>query len=570
MIEGQLPVEVSEITSRLVSFPGPSGMQLVGYVDGGAEAVWNERVVILAPRYGETKKNNLQLAYVLVANGFKVLRFDQTNHMGDSDGTMDQFTLSGAADDILAAVDYIDRFYEPAEVVLVTLSLSARCGFRACSKDARISRFVSLVGMFDMDRTLQAIYNRDFFGELKAGATWNKVDILGFEIEGSKFYQDLVQTDMLNLSGTLADAEKVEVPVLHLRAENDLWVAHEDVDEVMSRCRSGRVMTIPDVGHEINENPEAFKFVIKEVVAFCSDGLPPSEAGVMVPAKKVLLGQNRVERKQLQESIKFTDTEGEFWGEYLGKFGIIEDAKYYVEYFGKMAELLGGVQSNDVLLDAGCGNGFFGISIIRSLIHNLSAKKVFPHPIHYCGVDFTSCGLSRSYSRHVPELIDLHQQLSSEFREIAYSYRKLDFDSVGGANGGRLPFADGSLDKICCSLVLSYLKDPLSLMQEFYRILRPGGVAVVSSMKPGCDMTVLYHSYVTQGSEAKTELEAGNEQDASGLLSAAGRIKLKRDAGVYQFFEFEELEQLAALSGFENTRSCRSFGNQANLIRLVK
>jgi ubiquinone/menaquinone biosynthesis C-methylase UbiE len=118
--------------------------------------------------------------------------------------------------------------------------------------------------------------------------------------------------------------------------------------------------------------------------------------------------------------------------------------------------------------------------------------------------------------------------------------------------------------------VLSYLKDPLSLMQEFYRILRPGGVAVVSSMKPGCDMTVLYHSYVTQGSEAKTELEAGNEQDASGLLSAAGRIKLKRDAGVYQFFEFEELEQLAALSGFENTRSCRSFGNQANLIRLVK
>jgi SAM-dependent methyltransferase/alpha-beta hydrolase superfamily lysophospholipase len=545
-------------------------MQVVGYMDAGAEEVWNERVVILTPRYGETKKNNLQLAYTLVANGFKVLRFDQTNHIGESDGTMDQFTLSGAADDILAAVDYIDRFYEPAEVVLVTLSLSARCGFRACSKDARISRFVSLVGMFDMDRTLQAIYNRDFFGELKAGATWNKVDILGFEIEGSRFYQDLVQADMLNLSGTLADAEKVKVPVLHLRAENDLWVAHEDVDNVISRCRSGKVLTIPEVGHEINENPAALRFVIQEVVAFCLDGQPQSHAAPMVPAKKVLLGQNRLERTQLQASIKFTDTESEFWGEYLGKFGIIEDAKYYVEYFGKMAELLGGIQSNDILLDAGCGNGFFGISIIRSLVHDLSVKKEFPHPIHYCGVDLTSHGLGRSYSRHVPELIDLQQQLSGEYRGIAYSYRKLDFDAVGGADGGRLPFADGSVNKICCSLVLSYLKEPLELMREFHRILKPGGVAVVSSMKPGCDMTVLYHNYVTQGSEKQTELESENEQDASVLLSAAGRIKLKKDTGVYQFFEFEELEQLAALSGFGDTRSCRSFGNQANLIRLVK
>ena len=74
MLKGQLPTAVSDITSRLVSFPGPSGLQVVGYIDEGAEDVWNERVVILAPRYGETKKNNLQLAYELVANGFKVLR----------------------------------------------------------------------------------------------------------------------------------------------------------------------------------------------------------------------------------------------------------------------------------------------------------------------------------------------------------------------------------------------------------------------------------------------------------------------------------------------------------------
>ncbi len=564
MLKGQLPTAVSDITSRLVSFPGPSGLQVVGYIDEGAEDVWNERVVILAPRYGETKKNNLQLAYELVANGFKVLRFDQTNHIGESDGAMHAFTLSGATEDILAVVDYVDRFYEPSEVVLITLSLSSRCGFRACAQDSRISRFVSLVGMLDMDRTLRAIYNRDFFGELKAGATWSRVDILGFEIEGDKFYQSLVDSDMLNLSGTLIDSAQVSAPVLHLCAERDLWVEREDVDQVMSCCCNGRVVSIPSVGHELNENPESLKFAIQEVMAFCAEGLAGNSDALCVPDMKVLLRQNRLERSKLQASMDFSESESEFWGEYLGKFGIIEDAKYYVEYFDKMSALLGAIQPSDVLLDAGCGNGFYGISIIRALIRDSSVRGSLPQPIHYCAMDLTSHGLTRSYSRHTESLVEFQRQQLCDSGAVGFSYRKVDFDAVGGELGAALPFTDGSISKICCSLVLSYLKEPLNLMQEFYRVLKPGGVAVVSSMKPGCDMTVLYHDYVTQ------DVGGEGEQDASILLSAAGRIKLKKDTGVYQFFDVEELEHLAAQVGFMETRSCRSFGHQANVIRIVK
>ncbi|CAA6690217.1 MULTISPECIES: methyltransferase domain-containing protein [unclassified Lentimonas] len=566
MLKGKAPVVISEITSRLVSVPGPSGLQVVGYIDEGSEGEWNERIVILAPRYGETKKNNLQLAYELVANGFKVLRFDQTNHIGESDGEMPAFTLSGATDDILSVVDYVDRFYEPAEIVLITLSLSSRCGFRACAQDPRISRFVSLVGMLDMDRTLRAIYNRDFFGELKAGATWSRVDILGFEIEGDKFYNSLVETDMLDLSGTLTDSERVLAPVLHLCAEKDLWVAREDVDQVIARCPNGRVVQVPHVGHELNENPESLKFAIREVLGFCSEGLKRVSDDTYVPDLKVLLRQNRVERLKLQASIQFAESETEFWGEYLGKFGIIEDAKYYVEYFDKLSGLLGAIQPGEVLLDAGCGNGFFGISMVRALIRDASVSGELPQPIHYCAIDLTANGLARSYSRHAEALVDLQRQQLCKSAGVGFSYRKIDFDIVGGERGASLPFADGSISKICCSLVLSYLKEPLNLIQEFYRVLKPGGVAVVSSMKPGCDMTVLYHNYVTQGDDLAVE----GEKDAASLLSAAGRIKLKKDTGVYQFLDVEDLEHLAAQAGFLGTRSCRSFGNQANVIRVVK
>ncbi len=556
--------EVSEISSRLVTFPGPEGRRIVGYLDEGPEGRWNERVIVLAPRYGETKKNNLQLAYLLTANGFKVLRFDQTNHIGDSDGSMDQFTLEGVGHDITCVVDYVDRYFEPTEVILMTLSLSARCGLRACAQDARISRFVSLVGMVNMDRTLKAIYNRDFFGELASGATWTKVDILGFEIDGARFYKSLISSNMLDLAGAVEDAKQVQVPALHLCAENDLWVAKEDVDTVMAECSQGSVELVNNVGHEVNENPQAVQQAFGRMLEFCCEGLPAERRLNCLPNKKVLLAQNKLERTQLQAAMKFTDTEDEFWGDYLGKFGIIEAAAYYVEYFKTVADLLGAIESYDVLLDAGCGNGFYGVSVMRAMMQEMKRQGQLPKSVHYCGIDLTKEGLFRSYSRHVDELMRIQRESLKDAGFVGFSYRKLNFDDLGGDAGGQLPFADRSISKLCCSLVLSYLKEPIHAVREFYRVLKPGGVAVISSMKPGCDMTVLYHNYVTQDDSKK------EEGDASTLLSAAGRIKLKKDSGVYAFFEFEELEELAREAGFLQVRSLRSFGDQANVIRVVK
>ncbi|HAV14069.1 MAG TPA: hypothetical protein DCX06_11355 [Opitutae bacterium] len=556
--------EVSDITSRLVTFSGPNGRRIVGYLDEGVEALWNERVVVLAPRYGETKKNNLKLSYLFAANGFKVLRFDQTNHIGESDGSMDQYTLINVTNDIQSVVDHVDRFFEPTEIILMTLSLSARCGLRACALDPRISRHVSLVGMVNMDRTLKAIYNRDFFGELAAGAQWSLVDILGFEIDGARFYQSLLETNMLNLEGALADADQVTIPALHICAENDRWVEQAEVEAVMLRCKFGRVEVVKNVGHEINENPEALNLAFGSMLAFCRSGLDEKHITNCVPSKATLLAQNKLERTQLKAVLQFTQKEPEFWGEYLGKFGIIESAAYYSEYFQTVSSLLGAIESYDVIVDAGCGNGFYGVCVLRALLQSIQAQHSVPNSVHYCGIDLTSEGLLRSYSRHAQELISLQREAMQAQGTVGFSYRKIDFDTIGKVEAATLPFADASVHKICSSLVLSYLQEPEHLMRECYRVLQADGVAVFSTMKPGCDMTVLYHDYVTQDTKVHAE------KDAADLLSAAGRIKLKKDAGVYAFFDFEELEYLARKAGFSKVNCVRSFGGQANVIRVVK
>lgn len=46
----------------------------------------------------------------------------------------------------------------------------------------------------------------------------------------------------------------------------------------------------------------------------------------------------------------------------------------------------------------------------------------------------------------------------------------------------RLPFADDSVGTIVCVEVLEHVHDPLRAVQEIHRVLRPGGVAVLTSV----------------------------------------------------------------------------------------
>jgi len=74
---------------------------------------------------------------------------------------------------------------------------------------------------------------------------------------------------------------------------------------------------------------------------------------------------------------------------------------------------------------------------------------------------------------------------TDRLNRVASSVVSLDRDRVreGLSLVGELetlPFQDGSFDSVFCSQVLEHVRDPLSVLEEFNRVLKPGGVLLLS------------------------------------------------------------------------------------------
>ena len=556
----------SVITSEPVVFPGRNGKAITAFLDrapGGDPS----RFVVMAPKYGETKKNNLQLAYHLALNGINVLRFDYTNHVGESEGDMHAFTLPGAVGDIQASFDYLEHRHGVAQAGLVASSLAARMGIRATSLDARVSYLISLVGVVHVQRTLHTVYQEDVIKNHLAGKTWGVNDVLGFEIDFENFLAAAVSSRLHTLAGTCADLARIRVPVAMLAAQNDAWVDMADVERVIKWAPFGQLHAIQDAMHEVRENPQAAERTFRQLVRQCvswAHGREFAEGELAVPDKKSYVAQNKIERERLRRADTNRQNEFDFWSRYLSKYEFMAEVDVYNYYIKLVGELLGVFRPGELVFDAGCGNGLFGVWAIRHLLEQTQPAP--DPPVAYVGADLTHDGLLNALQKHARAAGGAPGPAGAPAMGLAYAQMDLDaFGRPGGAEDEpAVDFADNTFDKICCSLLLSYLKQPDRLVEQLHRVLRPGGRLVVSSMKPFCDLSEIYRRYAAR---APTEKEIDS---ARGLLAAAGKIKVREEQGIYTFFPAEELAAMMAAAGFTRIEAHTSFGNQANVVCGIK
>jgi len=127
-----------------------------------------------------------------------------------------------------------------------------------------------------------------------------------------------------------------------------------------------------------------------------------------------------------------------------------------------------------------------------------------------------------------------------------------------------LPFKENTFDKLCCNLVISYLRSPTEALRGMVKLLKPGGRIVVTSLKPFADLSQVYRNFI------KVAKNKAHLAEAQKLLSNAGRIKAKEAQGIYRFFSEEALTDFLKGAGVCEVETYRSLGNQANVAVGVK
>lgn len=557
----------SSVISELVTFENKQGKRIVGFHDfpkgNGDEKQW----ILVLPGYGETKTDVLTVSYFLAKNGFHTLRFDYSDHVGESDGEILSTTLTKLKEDIQSALDYLQRRFQPASVGAIGSSLASRALLRAAREDDRIRLLLNLVSIVDLRKTLSSIYHEDHFDHTHQGLSNGIMDVLGFQVDADHFLHSAIQDRYENLVTTMEDVDHIKVPIVFFAAERDVWVELEDVRQVFdaTRSRNKNLCVLKGAMHRLYENPQVVKEALKTMVEYSARYLPDrrgllaleepnlKEIGVRIRKEK--------ERSKILRSVT-REEEREFWKSYLQKYSFVINVHDYWNLLDFVYRLLGEPISGDKILDAGCGIGNYGTFLLLKLIYRLrQSLLVTPSAsaFSYVGIDFVKDA--------VVDARETHNRIVGEFcrgmgllpgrSPTSYSYFLADLDSS-------LPFASRTFDKVCCNLVVCYLREPQRAVADLARILKPKGRMVITSLKPFADLSEVYRNFVRVAESQREIVEARK------LLNNAGRIKAKEAEGIYQFFSEEELSDLLKEAGMHEVETFRSFGNQANVAIGIK
>lgn len=557
--------ESSVIVSEVVEYENSRGKKIIGFYDHLKKRGPQKRpFIIVPPSYGETKKDSLTLSYYLVKNGFNVIRYDGTNHVGESEGDIISYTLSNAKDDLKSTLNFVARKFKVSEFGIITRSLAKRVAIKLAGEDARVKFVFGLVGIIDLQRTLKAIHREDVIGKILRGKSLGRdfIDTFGFEVN-IEFLRNAINDGYHNLATTKKDLKKVKTPMIFLIAEKDPWVKIEDVKLLFDNPHLQRKLyVLPNTMHQVYENPTVAKRAIRLGVVsclryLCNKNIRRSE--VIEPTVREIAIQNRIEKERLRKLITITkETEKEFWSKYLTNYRIINKSQEYRDFMILINELLGKFREGAIILDAGCGIGLYGGWLLVSRLEEI--KKIYGGNISsyktstYLGLDFTENALKEAKDRHnyINNQIHRRHGFDSNRPIINWRYILADLDY-------RLPFKDNCFDKICCNLVVSYLTDPTITIRELFRVLKRRGKIVITSLKPFNDLSQIYCNFLDK-TENKKDIE-----EAKKLFIESGKIKYKEDMGHYKFFSEEELKSLLVNARGERTKTYRSFGNQANV-----
>lgn len=170
------------------------------------------------------------------------------------------------------------------------------------------------------------------------------------------------------------------------------------------------------------------------------------------------------------------------------------------------------LDATGTLLDAGCGSGNF--------LRLLTAWR--DHPV-ITAVDASTVMMARARKK---------------CRSQKIQWEKLDLNAP-------LPYGDEAFDRVVCTNVLFALDDPRRTLEEFQRVLKPGGRVVVATAKGPFDTNKILREHLRSLRSVKAWLRFLPLLAPLGVATLCNRIMRKKSRKQkYHLFTEEELRLL--------------------------
>lgn len=563
------PAEPARTPAERVHFHDARGEKIACLVDRWGDPR-EATAIVIPPAWGLTKETLMPLAKTLVetfaaaGEAVAVVRFDGIRKRGESSNDPEceapghenlNYTFRQGVSDILSTSAWLDEdpATKPARKLLVSFSMASIESRKALAtgRPGEFAGWVSVVGSPDPQSLMRVISGGlDYLGGAERGVSFGKQDVQGLLLDIDRASRDAIEGGIAFLSDARDDFAKIAAPITWIHGRYDAWNELARIRGALSFGDTShrRLIEIP-TGHQLKTSFEAlqtFGLVAQEALRIATgvEGQP------VAPHADTLRSALRSEKSRLVR--KQIDLRS-FWKDYLlgrdGHLGIelVTQTQAFRELMHQQIAKLE-LRQGQRLIDLGSGAGSAPLALLE--LPGFDAAE-----ISVTEVDYVTAALRRT-REHIGRIDSADKQ---RFGFVAA-------DLSLGAASPSVPLKDESADRVLASLLLNYLSHPQALLAEMYRVLRPGGRLVLSSLRPDADVSTICVSGVA---ELRTGLgrevfgavgERKMNESLRDFINDAGRLLDLEERGYFHFWEPDVLREMADRAGFAGVELAPGYG----------
>ena len=466
----------------------------------------NTPVVIIAPGYGQTALDASALSYYLAHHQLRVLRYDHTNHVGLSDGELEQTTLRNMQADLLKVVEFVQDTWPTAPLIVMASDLTARVALKMAAQSRPLDLLLLINPVVDMQAMLRTVHGHDLVADHRYGLRLGIANLLGLIVNVDRFVGDLVAGRLTDLASTIEDVRLLRSPAAILTIQSSPLgpLPPADLPQAFLTALGThtRLATVsaPLIGQNLPLNephPLAFRHILEQIAASVS--LPTIPTEFRDQSRRMLARQQRIEleRTRLRHNLSQFTREA-LRIAHLLQLPQLGNLHEYWKLLDDLYRLLSPLEPDSVLLDVGVGHGELVRATMVNQAYRTRQRGWGPaRPVHMIGLEQSLDSLTQARQN----LRALHRELDSDFAGTLTIHPPMTTDWVQAAYTQGLPVKDQSLQRIVCNLLLPFVPSPLVTIRELYRLLHPHGRLVLTVFHPDTDLSVLYRRHLHRANQ---------------------------------------------------------------------